>query len=96
LPPGTDTDSVGDWQTWNGATIRLCWSDPTPLPGHLTRLDVRAVVQQQPDGSIADEPSVCVGQDEYSVSDARLVAQALIAAADAGQRMATREIEVAP
>jgi hypothetical protein len=46
-----------------------------------------AAVQQLPDGTAADEPCVCFGQYEYSLSDARLIAQALIAAADMGERM---------
>lgn len=90
LPPGTDTTSVGAWETWNGVTRRLCWSHPIPLPDRLQRYDVRAVVQQLPDGSTVHEPSVCIGEYEFSVLAARRIVQALAAAADVGEQMATR------
>jgi hypothetical protein len=89
LPPGAATDNIGDWEIWNGATIRLCWSPPMHLPDHLLRHGVRAVVQQKPDGTLADEPLVYLGEDGWSTADARLIAQALVAAADVGERMAT-------
>jgi hypothetical protein len=41
LPPGADTDNVGDWQTWNDVACRLVWSHPMPLPDRLARYDVR-------------------------------------------------------
>ncbi|OBF96440.1 hypothetical protein A5790_05265 [Mycobacterium sp. 852002-51152_SCH6134967] len=61
-----------------------------PLPNRLASRDIRAVVQQKPDGTFADEPLVYLGEDCWSTSDARLIAGALIAAADAGERMANR------
>jgi hypothetical protein len=68
-------------------SVRLCWSHPQPLPDHLMSYDIRAAVLQLPDGRVVEEPSVCVGQYEHSLSDARLIAQALIAAADVGEGM---------
>jgi hypothetical protein len=71
-------------------TSRLCWSLPMSLPNHLASRDVRAVVQQKPDGTLADMPLVYLGEDGWSTADARSIAQALMAAADVGERMATR------
>jgi hypothetical protein len=90
LPPGTDTTTVGKWEEWSGVTSRLCWSLPMPLPNHLSSWDVRAVVQQKPDGAPADEPLIYLGEDGWSIADARSIAEALIAAVDVGERMVTR------
>jgi hypothetical protein len=97
LPPGADNDNVGDWQPWNGVTIRLVWSPPISLPDRLQRCDVRAVVQQLPDGTTADEEAlVYLGENGWPTSDARLIAQALIAAAGVGELMTMHDSEVAP
>lgn len=95
LPPGADPDNVGGWDTWGGANVRLVWSPPQPLPEHLAKYDVRAVVQQLPDGSTTREPVVCLGEYEYAAADARLVAEALVAAAAVGEQMA-KDCEAGP
>lgn len=88
LPAGADAHSVGEWEAAEGMPpARLCWSDPQLLPDHLLRYDIRAVVQQWPDGATTD-PEVHVGDLGLSTADARLVARALFAAADIGDRMA--------
>lgn len=91
LPAGTDTTCVGNWEAPLDGNIptRLCWSDPIPLPDHLSSYDVRAVVQQLPDCTTTD-PEVHIGAYRYSVSDARLIARALLDAANVGERMAAR------
>lgn len=88
LPPRTDPHAVGTWEAWEGVMSRLCWSHTVSLPGHLAAHDVRALVQQQPDGTLVDGPMVYLGGNGWSTSDARVVAEALLAAADLGDEMA--------
>lgn len=90
LPVGTDPGSVGEWDAADQMVpVRLCWSDPQSLPDHLLPYDIRAVVRQWPDGTATD-PEVHIGDLAFSGVDVRLIAQALIDAADVGDRMAAR------
>lgn len=88
LPPGTDANNVGAWEQSGEITTRLCWSSPISLPDSASHLDIRAVVEQRPDGAIADTPLVYLADQGWSVHEARLVARALLQAAEAGERMA--------
>lgn len=86
LPAGADIES-DDWYTDEGVTQRLVWSRPMPLPEHLATNDIRVVVLQHADGTIVnakgdDEPLVYHGCSDYTIDDARTIAQALLAAAD--------------
>lgn len=86
LPPGADPESDG-WEIHGSAYQRLVWSTPMPLPEHLASHDVRVVVTQIADGTLInnhddDQPLVYYGSEDYLPADARLIAQALNAAAD--------------
>jgi hypothetical protein len=94
LPAGADTES-DDWYTDEGVTQRLVWSRPMPLPEHLATNDIRVVVLQYSDGTIVnakgdDEPLVYHGCSDYTIDDARTVAQALLTAADLADTWAGR------
>lgn len=78
LPPGTDVTCVGSWEESSDTTFRLCWSPPIPLPDRVSHLDIRAVVEQRPDGVIAKAPSVYLADHGWSVPDARLIGRALL------------------
>ncbi|TQK27894.1 hypothetical protein [Arthrobacter sp. SLBN-53] len=88
LPPGADSnpDCLDDWQpTEDGRrNYRLIWS-----PSYEPCLDIRVVVVQFDDGSIADgddnpddAPLVYVGGSDFLPEDARAIAQSIIRAAD--------------
>ena len=86
LPPGADHAS-DDWETHDGVTQRLVWSTPMALPDHLRSYDIRVVVTQIADGTLVnnhgdDQPLVYFCAEDYLPADARLIAQALIGAAD--------------
>ena len=86
LPPGADHAS-DDWETYDGVTQRLVWPTPMALPDHLSSYDIRVVVTQIADGTLVnnhgdDQPLVYFCAEDYLPADARLIAQALIGAAD--------------
>jgi hypothetical protein len=90
LPTGADPENVDDWQTDDGVTSRLVWSQREPLPDHLAH-DVLVVASQLTDGSIVsgnalEGPFVYCSGEDYSVADARAIAQALMNAADLADR----------
>ncbi len=85
LPPGADLEWVDAWQeNLDGVQYRLVWSGPAELREGISDLDIRAVVTQYQDGSIAtdgeDHPEVYVGDTSYTPADAFLVANAIIKA----------------
>lgn len=88
LPPGADVDpdSVDDWQPAEDGrrAYRLVWSKP-----YEPCLDIRVVVVQFDDGSIADgddhpddAPLVYIGASDFLTEDARAIAASIIRAAD--------------
>ncbi|SIL06772.1 hypothetical protein [Mycobacteroides abscessus] len=87
LPTGADPEEVDDWQVNDdGSRYRHVWSGPADLPEGISDLDIRCVVTQYEDGSIAhdgeDGPEVYVGTSSYSPTAAFLVASAIIQAAN--------------
>src|SRR5690349_13229993 len=86
LPAGADPENSDYWDTSDAVAYRLIWSRPQPLPDELARENVRAVVVQYADGRIAtdgdDAPLVYCGGSDYSVTTARALGNALLAAAD--------------
>lgn len=87
LPPGTDVDAIGAWENYGTDSRRLCWSPAARLPINLQPLDVRAAVEQQADGKIIEGPRICLAGHDWSVSEARQIARALLEAAEMGERM---------
>ncbi|MDP7731499.1 hypothetical protein [Mycobacterium sp. TY813] len=85
LPPGADPENVDGWDC-EAPSTRLVWSTPMPLPDHLECYDIRLVASQRRDGTIvssdADGPLVYIGGEDYTPNDARLVADALVKAAN--------------
>ncbi len=85
LPPGADQsgDRTDEWQPaqYGFQAYRCVWSE-----SFAQSPDVRAVVVQYADGSIAregdDRPLIYIGNDDCSIAEARALAVALIAAAD--------------
>lgn len=89
-PPGADLTWIDEWAPHDDTLYRLVWSKAVggwskPVPGFSDE-DVRVVVTQFADGSIGasgdDAPLVYCGQDDYTPTEARLLAKALVAAAD--------------
>lgn len=90
LPPGAVPPY--DWES--GLTPadpkwRCIWSPPME-----ESIDVRCVVTQYLDGTIANEgddaPLVYIGCDDFLTDDARAIAKSIIAAADLADRWAGR------
>ncbi|MEN4420639.1 hypothetical protein [Mycobacteroides chelonae] len=85
LPINADPEEADDWQVNNdGSHYRHVWSGPADLPEGISDLDIRCVVTQYEDGSIAaegaDAPEVYVATSSYSPIDAFLVALAIVKA----------------
>jgi len=93
LPLGADAERTDNWETNDGVTSRLVWSLPNPNVQQFSH-DVRIVVSQRLDGSIiiddpTEEPLVYVDGQDYSLVRARILACALIQAADLADRWAS-------
>ncbi len=97
LPHGADPDQVEDWETEKSGesttTSRLVWS--TPILPEQAGVGVCVVASQRPDGSIIAEddiegPLIYVGNDDYTLGDARMLATALVQAADLADQWAGR------
>ncbi|MGV0837461.1 hypothetical protein [Mycolicibacterium thermoresistibile] len=72
----------------NGVLTRACWSSPVQLPVELGHLEPYIFAEQGIDGSLAVPPVVLMGEDEsFTVSQARLLGQALVFAAEVAQAM---------
>ena len=76
---------------------RLVWSLPAEVPDNLANLDIRLVATQLADGSFVTEntddheaPTIYVGGDHYTTTDARALAQALTDAADLADQWTSR------
>ncbi len=83
--PTLRTSTIG--RTVVSFNTRLVWSTPMPLPEHLSSYDIRLVATQRPDGTIvsddaAEGPLVYIGGDDYTPGDVRVIATALLTAAD--------------
>ncbi|QQG99531.1 hypothetical protein HBE99_24005 [Mycobacteroides chelonae] len=85
LPTGADREEVDDWQVNpDGSRYRHVWSSPAELRDGISELDIRCVVTQYEDGTIAadgeDAPEIYVGDSSYAPSDAFFIASAIIQA----------------
>lgn len=94
LPPGADPN-VDDWQpAEKGKPVyRLVWSEPFE---RASGLDIRIVVVQFDDGTIADgaddpddHPLVYIGGSDLLPDDARAIAASIIRAADLADEWAS-------
>lgn len=92
VPEGADETHVDDWQPAEGdkPVYRLVWSKPFD-----SSLDIRLVVVQYEDGTIADgeadpddAPLVYIASDDYFPDDARALAASIIRAADLADQWA--------
>lgn len=91
LPPDADDTDIDEWQPDEDGkpAYRLVWSRSY----NPQRFDIRVVVVQFEDGSIADgkddpddAPLVYIGGDEHLPADARAIAAAITRAADLADR----------
>lgn len=96
LPSGADPE-VDNWEACeDGFVYRLVWSTPVPLPETLAvaHNDIRVVCTQLPDGLIVTDdptregPFVYFGNQDYRAEDIRVLAQALLTAADLADQWA--------
>lgn len=94
VPEGADDTHVDDWQPAfeEKPVYRLVWSKPFKPD---TGLDIRVVVTQFEDGSIADgeddpddAPVVYIASEDYFPDDARALAASIIRAADLADQWA--------
>lgn len=92
LPPGADPNLADEWEREQDgkSAYRMFWSKP-----YDTRLDVRVVAIQLPDGTVVDRdttpedaPLVYIASDDYTPDDARKLATAILAAADLADQWA--------
>ena len=94
LPAGADPTHVDNWETDNGVTSRLVWSTPHPLPSQFS-CDVRVVASQRTDGSIItgephEEPLFYLDGQDFTLAQARMLAQALSAVVNLAEGWATK------
>lgn len=94
VPEGADDPHVDDWQPAfeDKPVYRLVWSKPFD-----SSLDLRVVVVQYEDGTIADgdvdpddAPLVHIASSDYSPTDARALAASILRAADLAEQWAVK------